>query len=128
MSSIQIRLLDIRVMSDAMHTGHEQRIDGRRHAHRMVLHADRDASFDELVVRQHLRDDLRVGDSPVDVERVLDTKVVNALERRLIHDQISRDEQRALVTQLPQNGEDTLAALGRDQHVGVSAWRCQDSA
>ena len=105
-----------------MHTRDEQRINGRRHTHRVILHLHDDTSFDELVVRQHLRNDLGVGDPPMNVEHMLDAEVVHTIERSLIHDQVSRDEGGLLVTQLPENGEDAFAALGRDQHVSVSAW------
>ena len=96
--------------------------------HRVVLHAHNEATCDRLVVRQHLRDDLRVGDPPMNIEHVLDAEVVHAIERSLIHDQVSRDEGGLLVTQSPENGEDTVAALRRNEHIGISVWALPGSA
>jgi len=105
-----------------MHTRDEQRINRRWNTHRVVLDARDDAACDEFGVRQHLRDELGVGDSPMNIEDVLDAKVVHAIERSLIHDQVSRDEGGLSVTQSPESAEDALAALGCNQHIGVSAW------
>ena len=58
----------------------------------------------------------------MNIEHVLDAKVVHAIERSLIHDQVSRDEGGLLVTQSAEHREDALAALGRNEHIGVSAW------
>src|SRR6188508_3364383 len=58
----------------------------------------------------------------MNIEHMLDAEVVHAIERSLIHDQVSREEGGLLVTQSPENGEDAFAALGRDQHVSISAW------
>ena len=56
----------------------------------------------------------------MNIEQVVDAEVVNTLERSLVHDQVPRNESEVLVTQSPENGEDTLAALGCNEHIRVS--------
>jgi hypothetical protein len=72
------------------------------------------------VVGHDLRDDLRIGYPPVNIDNVLDAEVVDTLERGLIHDQVPRDERELFVTESAENAEDTLTALGSNKHVGVS--------
>src|SRR4029453_12487127 len=116
------RILGIIVVSRTMDARQKQRIDGRGHPHRMTSDRDRQRPRDQLVMGEDLTDDLGIGDTPMDVEAVLDPQRVDAYEGRLVRDQITGDRWTPVISTFIQESEDARSKMRLNQQIRIGTW------